>query len=160
MTVAIGGIREQQAQSIFLSTWNEPMLEAVEIYAKVTNVLAEALVVDKDDITPATALRRDLGADSLDLLEIKFRLEHAFDIEIPRSELFPDSIFRIDPKLVRDGKLTDMGLAEFRSRLPYADLSAYQVDRQMGAVPDFFTVGLVAKYIAWKLGRAGTDAAE
>src|SRR5215468_3311210 len=52
-----------------------PMSVATEVCAKVTSVLAEALVVDEADITPTAALQRDLGADSLDLLEIKYRLE-------------------------------------------------------------------------------------
>ena len=124
---------------------------APEIYAQVTSVLAEALVVDKEDITPTAALQRDLGADSLDLLEVIFRLEHEFGIEIPRGELFPDSRFRIGPELVQEGKLTDKGVAELRSRLPYADLSGLQEDRRLSAFPDLFTVDLVAAYVAWKL---------
>jgi acyl carrier protein len=125
-----------------------------QIHARVTNVLAEALVVDRKRVTPTAALKRELGADSLDLLEVIFHLEQEFDIEIPRDELFPESIFRIDPKWVLDGKLTDIGLAELRSRL----LSSYKNDRRMSSVPDLITVDLVAKYVAWKLGGcAGTN---
>jgi acyl carrier protein len=127
------------------------MSVAPEIYARVTSVLEEALVVDKDDITPTAALQRDLGADSLDLLEVMFRLEHEFSIEIPRGELFPGSTFQIGPEMAEDGKLTDKGLAELRLRLPYADLSNFQDDRRVTAIPDLFTVGLVATYVAWKL---------
>jgi acyl carrier protein len=129
-----------------------------EIRAKVTNVLVEVLAVDEDDVTPTAAFQRDLGSDSLDLLEIIFRLEHEFDIEIPRGELFSDSIFRISPDWVQDGKLTDKGLAEVRARLPYADLGGLQVDRPLGALPDLLTVNLVAAYVEWKLGSsAGYD---
>jgi acyl carrier protein len=125
---------------------------APEIYAKVTNVLMEVLVVDKDTIMPTAALQRDLGADSLDLLEIMFRLEQEFNIDIPRDELFPQSIFREHPDLVRDGKLTDHGLSEIRSRLPYADWSGLQ-DRRLSAIADLFTMGLLTDYVAWKLGH-------
>ncbi|HMF13608.1 MAG TPA: phosphopantetheine-binding protein [Gemmataceae bacterium] len=127
------------------------MSVASEIYEQVTSVLSEALVVDKDAITPKSALHRDLGADSLDLQEVMFRLEHGFGIQIPRGELFPDSTFRIGSDLVQDDKLTDKGLAELRSRLPFADLSSLQDDRRLSAIPDLFTVGLVAAYVAWKL---------
>jgi acyl carrier protein len=130
---------------------------APEIYAQVTSVLAEALVVDKEDITPTAALQRDLGADSLDLLELMFRLEHEFGIKIPRGELFLESTFRIGPELVQDGKLTDKGVAELRSRLPYADLSSLQTDRRLSAIPDLFTVGLVAAYVAWKLDSRNSE---
>ena len=127
------------------------MTTAPEIYEQVTSVLAEALVVDKDNITPTAALQRDLGADSLDLLEVMFRLEQEFGIEIVRGELFPDSTFRLGPELVQNGKLTDKGFAELQSRLPYADLSTLQNDRRLSAIEDLFTVGLVAEYVAWKL---------
>ena len=133
------------------------MSVAPEIYAQVTSVLAEALALDNDDITPTAALQRDLGADSLDLLELIFRLEHEFGIEIPRGELFPDSTFRIGQELVQDGRLTDKGVAELRSRLPYADLSSLQDDRRPSAVSDLFTVGLVAAYVAWKLDSRDSE---
>ena len=59
------------------------MTAAPEICEQVTSVLAEALVVDKDDITPTAALQRDLGADSLDTVELVMALEDEFGIEIP-----------------------------------------------------------------------------
>jgi acyl carrier protein len=119
----------------------------------VTNVLVKVLAVDEDRVTPTASLQRELGADSLDLLEITFRLEHEFDIEIPRHELFPESMFRSGLDWVQDGKLTDEGLAELRSRLPYADLSSFRSNRRLGTVSDLFTVDLVTAYLGWKLGR-------
>jgi acyl carrier protein len=123
-----------------------------EIYAKVSNVLMEALGVDKDDITPTATLQRDLAADSLDLLEIIFRLEQEFGIEIPRGELFPESIFRADPDWVQDGKLTGKALKELRSRMPFASLCACKDDQPMKTLSDLLTVRLVAEYVAWKSG--------
>jgi acyl carrier protein len=120
-------------------------------------VLEEALAIDKADITPMAALQRDLGADSLDLLEVMFRLEQEFGIEIMRDELFPNSTFRIGPELVEAGKLTNKGIAELQSRLPYADLSSLQDDRQLTAIPDLLTVGLVATYVAWKLDSRDSE---
>ena len=138
-------------------TRNERIPLAANIHAKVTDVLVEVLAVDKDRITPTASLQRDLGADSLDLLEIMFLLEQEFGIEIPRGELLTGSIFRIGLELVQDGKLTDKGLAELRSRLPYADLSGLQADRRLSAIPDLFTVGLVAAYVAWKLDSRNSE---
>jgi acyl carrier protein len=129
-----------------------------DIRARVTDVLVEVLIVDEDDVSPTAALQRDLGADSLDLLEILFRLEQEFGIEIPRGEVFPGSIFQIGSEWVQDGKLTDKGLAELRARLPYADLSSFEVDRRLSAVPDLFTAGLLSAYVGWKLGGgAGSE---
>ncbi len=124
-----------------------------EIYAKVATVLVEALNVDEDEITPAATLQGDLGAESIDMLDIVFRLEREFGIKIPRGELFPESVFQGDPEFVREGKVTDAGMRELRSRLPFADLGAFDQDRRLSAVPDLFTVNLLARYIAWKLGQ-------
>jgi len=126
---------------------------AADIHAKVTNVLVEVLAVDEDAVTPTATLQRDLGADSLDLLEIMFLLEQEFGIEIPHGELFPGSTFRIGSEWVQDGKLTDRGLAELRARLPYADLSRFELDRRLSAVPDLFTAGLLGAYVRWKVDR-------
>jgi acyl carrier protein len=126
-----------------------------EIYVKVTRVLVEALNVDEGEVSPAAKLHGDLGAESFDLLDVTFRLEREFGISIPRDELFPESIFQGDPEFVQDGKVTDRGLAELRARLPYADLNGFAADRRSAAVPDLFTVGLVVRYLAWKLDGGG-----
>jgi acyl carrier protein len=122
------------------------------ISGKVTKVLVEALNVDEDEVTPAATLQGDLGAESIDFLDIVFRLEREFAIKIPRGELFPESVFQGSPEFVRDGRVTDRGMAELRSRMPYADLGIFDRDRRLAALPDLFTVDLVTRYVAWKLG--------
>ncbi len=125
-----------------------------EIYGRVARVLVESLNVDQDNLRPTATLQGDLGAESIDFLDIVFRLEREFDIRIPRGELFPESVFQGDPDFVRDGRVTEQGMGELRSRMPYADLSAFDQDRRLTAVNDLFTVGLVTRYIAWKLGKS------
>ena len=89
-----------------------------EIYSKVSATLVEALNVDEEEIKPTSTLQGDLGAESIDFLDIVFRLEREFAIKIPRGELFPESIFQGDPDFVQNGKVTDKGLAELRSACP------------------------------------------
>src|SRR5712692_4912129 len=86
-----------------------------EIYTKVSSTLVEALNVDEEEVTPDATLQGDLGAESIDFLDIVFRLEREFGIKIPRDELFPESVFEGDPDLVREGKVTDKGMSELRS---------------------------------------------
>jgi acyl carrier protein len=121
------------------------------LYGKVAKVLAQSLNVDEEDLTPTATLQGDLGAESIDFLDIVFRLEREFAISIPRGELFPESVFQGNPELIQEGKVTDQGIDELRARMPYADLSAFDKDRRVSAVTDLFTVGLVVGYIAWKL---------
>ena len=129
------------------------MSATTEIHARVARVLVETLNADEEDVTPEATLQGDLGAESIDFLDIVFRLEREFNIRIPSDELFPDSILQGNPAFVQDGRVTDQGLAELRSRLPHADLSGFEGDRRLSAIPDLFTVGLVNGYIAWKLER-------
>src|ERR671914_2162055 len=99
-----------------------------EIYQKVSATLVEALNVDEDEVRPDATLQGDLGAESIDFLDIVFRLEREFGIKIPRGELFPESIFQGDPEFVQDGKITPKGMVELRSKMPYADLSRFETN--------------------------------
>jgi acyl carrier protein len=124
-----------------------------EIYTKVSATLMEALNVDAEEIKPKATLQGDLGAESIDFLDILFRLEREFRIKIPRGEFFPESIFPGDPELVQAGRVTEAGLAELRARMPFADLSKFQQNPEVSAVGDLFTVNMITRYIQAKLGQ-------
>jgi acyl carrier protein len=123
-----------------------------EIYEKVSATLVEALNVDEDEIKPDSTLQGDLGAESIDFLDIVFRLEREFGIKITRGELFPESIFQGDPEFVQNGKVTHKGMEELRARMPFADLSGFEKDPEVGHLSDLFTVDLITRYIQGKLG--------
>ena len=122
-----------------------------EIYDKVSATLVEALNVDEDEIKPDATLQGDLGAESIDFLDIVFRLEREFGIKIPRGELFPESIFQGDPDFVQNGKVTEKGLEELRTRMPFADLKKFEANPEMNAISDLFTVEMITRYIQGKL---------
>src|SRR2546427_1486957 len=107
-----------------------------EIYSKVSATLVEALNVDEDEITPESTLQGDLGAESIDFLDIVFRLEREFGIKIPRGELFPESIFQGDPEFVQDGRVTEKGLSELKTRMPFADLDQFEQNPEVTAISD------------------------
>jgi acyl carrier protein len=123
-----------------------------EIYSKVSATLVEALNVDEEDIKPTSTLQGDLGAESIDFLDIVFRLEREFAIKIPRGELFPESIFQGDPEFVQDGRVTEKGISELRSRMPFADLGDFEKNPEVSAISDLFTVDMITRYIQGKLG--------
>src|SRR5205085_9711898 len=118
-----------------------------EVYQKVSTTLVEALNVDEDEVKPGATLQGDLGAESIDFLDIVFRLEREFGIKIPRGELFPESIFQGDPELVQDGRVTPRGMEELRSKMPFADLSDFEKNPNLSAVSDLFTVDLITRYV-------------
>lgn len=121
-----------------------------EIFEKVQATLVDALGVDEDDVTPEATLQGDLGAESIDFLDIVFRLERNFGIKIPRGELFPENL-TADPEWVSDGKLTSKGLSELRSRLPFADLAKLESDPSVEKIGDLYTVEMLVHYVQSKL---------
>ena len=126
-----------------------------EIYEKVKATLIDALGVDDDEVTPNSRLKADLGAESIDFLDIVFRLEKNFGIKIPRNELFPESLFAADSGFAENGKVTEKGIGELRTKLPHADKAAIDKlaqDPKVENVEDLFTVNMVVNFLASKLG--------
>ena len=122
-----------------------------DIFNRVKKQLVEALGVDEDDVTMASRLQGDLNAESIDFLDIVFRLEREFGLKIDRNELFPESIFQGDPKFLQNGILTADGLEELRTKMPYADIAQFEKNPKFENIGDLFTVELITKYIQSKL---------
>ena len=125
-----------------------------EIFQKVQGVLVDALGVDEDEVTPDATLMGDLGAESIDFLDIVFRLEKAFGIKVPREELFPAESLLNNPELVSNGKLTAKGLAELRQRVPHTDLTEFEKNPDLSKLADLFTVNAIVTYLDGKLNAA------
>ena len=125
-----------------------------EIEQQVREVLVEALGVDDDEVTIEAALMGDLGAESIDFLDIVFRLEKAFEIKIPREELFPAEDLMNNSELIHNGKLTEKGLAELREKMPHTDLSEFEKDPDINKMGDLFTVNAIINYVENKLNAA------
>ncbi len=121
-----------------------------EIFENVRNTLVEALAVEPDEVTEEATLQGDLGAESIDFLDIVFRLEKGFGIKIPRGELFPDDLLN-NPEFVSNGKFTPTGLEKIKSAMPHADFSSFDGDPDVNKVPELFTVRTLVNYIQAKL---------
>jgi acyl carrier protein len=116
--------------------------------------LVDALGVDEEQVEPGATLQGDLEAESIDFLDIVFRLERNFGITIPRGELFPENLTS-DPSMIADGKLTAKGLDELKSRMPYADITEFAKNPEIDRIGDLYTVDMLVKYVADKLAAAG-----
>jgi acyl carrier protein len=125
-----------------------------EIFQEVQEVLVDALGVEDDEVTSEATLMGDLGAESIDFLDIVFRLEKAFGIKIPREELFPAESMMNNPDFVSNGKLTETGLAELRDKVPHTDFSTFENDPDINKLGDLFTVGAIINYVETKLAAA------
>jgi acyl carrier protein len=126
-----------------------PMTET-EVYEKVKETLVDALGVDEEEVTPQATLTGDLGAESIDFLDIVFRLEKSFNIKIPRGELFPDNILN-NPEFVQNGKLTDAGLKQLKDRMPHADFTEFEKDPNVSKMAELFKVQTIVNYVKTKV---------
>jgi acyl carrier protein len=122
-----------------------------EIFEKVREVLVDALGVDEEEVIGSATLMGDLGAESIDFLDIVFRLEKAFGIKVPREELFPIETMMNNPQFVSGGKFTAKGLAKLKKLMPHTDLSALQSNPDINKLGDLFTVDSIVNYITSKL---------
>jgi len=120
-----------------------------EVFAKVQSVLIDALGVDDDEVTPDAKIVSDLGAESIDFLDIVYKLEKTFGIEIPRSELFPEDILS-KSEYVQDGKVTGEGLALLKERMPFVDLSEFEKNPKVQDFGGLLTVKDLCNYVATK----------
>ena len=124
------------------------------IYARVVEEFCEALGLDEDEIEPDSKVIDDLGAESLDFLDVAFRLERAFSIKIPRGEVQRAAEEGADEAFEVEGKLTESGAEALRGAMPEVDPSEIEAGFPVRDIPRLFTVrtflNLVAKLLREK----------
>ncbi len=126
-----------------------------DIFESIQEILVEALGVDEEDIKSEASLTRDLGAESIDFLDIVFRLEKKFStsdrpFKIEQGELFPENLME-NPEWVREGKFTDAGMTMLRERMPHVDFEQFDKDRDADKASEAFTVQSIVDFVERKL---------
>ena len=124
-----------------------------EVFAKVRDVLSDALGVDEDEVSLGATLQGDLGAESIDFLDIVFRLEMAFAIKIHKGELFADEVLN-NPDFVEGDRVTPTGLEKLKAAMPHADFSAFESAPYVSKMSELFTVRTIINYVESKLRAA------
>ncbi|MDY7108195.1 MAG: phosphopantetheine-binding protein [Planctomycetota bacterium] len=134
-----------------------------EIFEKVREVLEEALGADEEEITLEASLTADLEAESIDFLDIVFRLEKTFSTDdkpfkVGQGELFPENLME-NPEWVVDGKFTDAGMTMLKERMPHVDFSKFENDRDVNKVAELITVNSIVQFVERKLAQPQTTSA-
>ncbi len=122
-----------------------------QLYRGVGEVLVDALGVDEDEVTEEATLTGDLGAESIDFLDIVFRLEQKFKIKIPKGELFPDDILSNPDNVEQDGRISAHGMQQLKMLMPHADFADFEKDPEVSKIPNLFTVKTIVRYVQRKL---------
>lgn len=126
-----------------------------EVIKNVKTIISQALKVDETKIHLNSSLIKDLGAESIDFLDIVFRLEKTFKIKIPKGELFPEKLLT-DARFVRDGKVTPAGIEELKKRMPNNNLDQFAKNPLVANLGEVFTVGMIVNYLSEKLAAVSS----
>ena len=126
------------------------MASEAEVFEKVKTCLVDALGVDDDEVTPSASIMGDLGAESIDWLDIVFKLENAFKIKISQSELSPEDILT-SAEYVKDGKVTQAGLDKLKQRMPFLDLSNFVTDPSVSRFSELLCVQDMVRFVQSKI---------
>ena len=129
------------------------MTDKNEIIKQVKFIISQALKVDESKINLNASLIGDLGAESIDFLDIVFRLEKTFKIKIPKGELFPEKLLT-DARFVRAGQVTAEGIHELKTRIPSLDWDSFSKNPQVANLGNLFTMGMIVDYLSGKLAAA------
>ncbi len=124
-----------------------------EVVKNVQTIISQALKVDESKVRLDASLIKDLGAESIDFLDIVFRLEKAFKIKIPKGELFPEKLLT-DARFVTNGRVTEAGLEELKRKIPNGRWDDFTKNPIVSNLGEVFTVGMIVDYLTEKLATA------
>ena len=121
-----------------------------EITKNVRTIISQALKVDESKVQLESSLIKDLGAESIDFLDIVFRLEKAFKIKIPKGELFPEKVLT-DARFVKNGQVTPAGIDELKTKMSNVNWDEFTKNPQVSSLGNLFSVGMIVNYLSDKL---------
>lgn len=127
---------------------NITQAEIQAIYPKVAATIADALACDEDKVTPTSSLINDLGAESIDFLDIVFRLERAFKVKIPRGKIVEDARGPLtEAQFESGGVITEAGIVRLKEFLSEVPADRFKTPLKTAELPRLFTVETFAKMV-------------
>lgn len=135
-----------------------PPIQETEILERLKPILAEVLGVDPGKITSSSGLVADLGAESIDLLDLSFRIEEQFKVTIQADEIERAAMKRVrGPLYDASGSFTEEARAELRDALPDVDPAKIGPGLRKSNLPSLLTVGFFVRLVARKLAERSAE---
>jgi len=146
------------------SKWNEFMSntettqeEVQNALPKVAEIVADALGCDLEQVTPQASLIDDLGAESIDFLDIVFRLERAFKVKIPRGKIVEEARGELsEAEFEQGGVVTDAGFARLKTFLNEIPEDRFKSPLKSADIPKLFTTETFCKMVV-RQQKAASD---
>ncbi len=122
--------------------------EIEAVFPKVAATMADALGCDEDEVKIDASLIDDLGAESIDFLDIVFRLERAFKVKIPRGKIVEDARGDLsEAEFEQGGVLTDAGFERLKSFLNEVPANRFETPLKSAEIPRLFTTATFCKMV-------------
>ena len=132
--------------------------EIDKVYPTVAATVADALGCEEDEVTPQASLIEDLNAESIDFLDIVFRLERAFKIKIPRGKIVENARGSLtEAEFEQNGIVTEAGFKQLRAYLSEVPADRFKTPTKVKDIPRLFTVETFCKLVvlAQRQAQAG-----
>lgn len=123
-------------------------MNVATVYPKVSAIIADVLVIDEEDVSLNSRLIADLGAESIDFLDLVFQLEKEFKIKIPRGQLEKNARGDLaEDEFEKGGVLTAPGLAALKNYLSEVPEDQFKTNMKVNEIPMLFTVETFCKLV-------------
>jgi acyl carrier protein len=131
-----------------MSNENITKEEIMAIFPKVAEIMANALGCDVEKVKPDSSLINDLGAESIDFLDIVFRLERGFKVKIPRGKIIEDARGSLsESEFEKSGVVTDAGVARLKAFLSEVPAGRFPTQIKVAEIPKLFTTETFCKMV-------------
>ncbi len=127
-----------------------------DLEERVIEIIGQALDRRSEQIGRHDSLIDDLGAESIDFLDIRFRVERAFKIKIPEDEIWEGSLRFEAPDLVDKTGVSDEGLAWLKGKMPGFAWGRFPKGVSKADLPRLITPETIVDYLARRLEAANT----
>ncbi len=123
-------------------------MNVADIYPKVREIVADVLVIDEEEVSKDSRLIADLGAESIDFLDLVFQLEKEFKVKIPRGQLEKNARGDLaEDEFEKGGVLTAQGLDALKNYLSEVPADQFKPNMKVNEIPMLFTVETFCKLI-------------
>ena len=127
------------------------------VYPKVREIIADVLVIDEEEVSLSSRLIADLGAESIDFLDLVFQLEKEFKIKIPRGQLEKNARGDLaEDEFEKGGVLTADGLQALKNYLSEVPADQFKANMKVNEIPMLFTVETFCKLIVAAVSQTKT----
>ncbi len=132
--------------------------EILAVFPKVAETMADALGSDTEQVKLKASLIDDLGAESIDFLDIVFRLERAFKVKIPRGKIVEEARGDLsEAQFDQGGVVTEAGFERLKSFLNEVPAERFKSPLKVADIPRLFTVETFCKMVIRQQRAAATS---